>query len=237
MRSELHHRLPERRSHIRGPHDRGTRRGEGFPVTIEAGNGSASLARKPGRIVSLSPTATESLFAIGAGPQVVAVDDQSDYPAEAPKTDMSGFKPNVEAIIARKPDLVVLANDLDSIVAELGKLGIPVLLEPAATKLDEAYDQIADLGAATGNKAKADEVAADMKKQIGASSRPPRRRTTSSTYYHELDDTPYAATSEHLHRPDLRPVRPDQHRRQGPRTRPAATPSCRPSSSPRPTPT
>ena len=144
--------------------------------------------------MSLSPTATESLFAIGAGPQVVAVDDQSDYPAEAPKSDMSGFKPNVEAIIARKPDLIVLANDLDNVVAELSKIGIPVLLEPAATKLDEAYDQIADLGAATGNKAKADEVAAGMKKQMEelAATAP---KDAELTYYHELDVTPYAATS------------------------------------------
>jgi iron complex transport system substrate-binding protein len=79
-------------------------------------------------------------------------------------------------------------------VAELSKIGIPVLLEPAATKLDEAYDQIADLGAATGNKAKADEVAAGMKKQMEelAATAP---KDTGLTYYHELDVTPYAATS------------------------------------------
>ena len=52
----------------------------------------------PRRSSSLSPTATEMLFAIGAGPQVIAVDDQSNYPADAPKTDLSGFKPNAEAI-------------------------------------------------------------------------------------------------------------------------------------------
>jgi iron complex transport system substrate-binding protein len=166
----------------------------GFPVTVEAGNGSIVLARRPERIVSLSPTATESLFAVGAGPQVVAVDDQSDYPSEAPKSDLSGFKPNVEAIIARKPDLIVVANDIDGIVAELGKVGVPVLLEPAATKLDEAYDQIADRGTATGNKAKADEVVADMKKQLEelAATAP---KDSKLTYYHELDVTPYAATS------------------------------------------
>ena len=62
----------------------------------------------PHRIVSLSPTATESLFAIGAGPQVVAVDDQSDYPKSAPHTNLSGYTPNVEAISAYKPDLVVI---------------------------------------------------------------------------------------------------------------------------------
>ncbi|WP_326821151.1 ABC transporter substrate-binding protein [Streptosporangium sp. NBC_01756] len=166
----------------------------GFPVTVEAGNGSVAFAKRPERIISLSPTATESLFAIGAGPLVVAVDDQSNYPAEAPKSDLSGFKPNAEAIIAQKPDLVVLANDSDNIVAKLTKINVPVLLEPSATKLDEAYDQITDLGAATGNKAKADEVVAGMRKQIDvlAAAAPKDKKLT---YYHELDITPYAATS------------------------------------------
>ncbi|WP_406317307.1 ABC transporter substrate-binding protein [Streptosporangium sp. NBC_01639] len=166
----------------------------GFPVTVEAGNGSVAFAKRPERIISLSPTATESLFAIGAGPLVVAVDDQSNYPAEAPKSDLSGFKPNAEAIIAQKPDLVVLANDSDNIVAKLTKINVPVLLEPSATKLDEAYDQITDLGAATGNKAKADEVVAGMRKQIDAlAAAAPKDKKL--TYYHELDITPYAATS------------------------------------------
>ena len=48
-------------------------------------------AAAPHRIISLSPTATETLFAIGAGKQVIAVDDQSDYPKSAPKTKLSGF--------------------------------------------------------------------------------------------------------------------------------------------------
>ncbi|MEU0480070.1 ABC transporter substrate-binding protein [Streptosporangium sp. NPDC006013] len=166
----------------------------GFPVTVEAGNGSVTIESRPERIVSLSPAATESLFAIGAGSQVVAVDDQSNHPAEAPKSELSGFKPNVEAIIAQKPDLVVLSDDIDGIVAALGKVGVPVLLEPAATKLDETYDQITDLGAATGNGERATELAAQMKKQIDelAAAAP---KDTKLTYYHELDVTPYAATS------------------------------------------
>ncbi|WP_248959559.1 ABC transporter substrate-binding protein [Sphaerisporangium perillae] len=166
----------------------------GFPVTVQAGNGPVTIAGKPTQIVSLSPSSTESLFAIGAGPQVIAVDDQSTYPAEAPKTDLSGFKPNAEAIIAKKPDLVVLANDTGGIVAALTKVGIPVLLEPAATKLEESYDEIADLGAATGNKAKADEVAAGMKAQIEqlAAAAPKDKKLS---YFHELDSTPYSVTS------------------------------------------
>ncbi|WP_157244314.1 ABC transporter substrate-binding protein [Nonomuraea typhae] len=166
----------------------------GFPVTVQAGNGAVTLEKKPERIISLSPTSTETLFAIGAGPQVVAVDDQSTYPAEAPKSDLSGFKPNVEAIVAKKPDLVILANDQDKIVAELGKLNVPVLLEPAPVKIDEAYDEIADLGAATGNKDKADQVVTGMKAELDKlSANAPKAKKL--TYYHELDTTPYAATS------------------------------------------
>ena len=76
---------------------------EKFPVTVEADNGSVTIEETPEAIVSLSATATESLFAIGAGDQVLAVDDQSNYPAEAPVTDLSGFEPNVEAIAGYEP--------------------------------------------------------------------------------------------------------------------------------------
>ena len=62
-----------------------------FPVTVVASNGKVTVTKRPTRIVSLSPTATESLFAIGAGSQVVAVDDQSDYPKTAPRTALSGL--------------------------------------------------------------------------------------------------------------------------------------------------
>ncbi|WP_327583418.1 ABC transporter substrate-binding protein [Nonomuraea sp. NBC_00507] len=166
-----------------------------FPVTIEAGNGKVTLTKKPERIISLSATHTETLFAIGAGPQVVAADDQSNHPPEAPKTDLSGLKPNVEAIVAHKPDLVIVSDDLDKVVAELGKLNVPVLLQPAATKIDEAYEEITELGAATGNKAKADEVVSGMKAAMEklAAEAPKDKKLT---YYHELDQTPYAATSQ-----------------------------------------
>lgn len=164
-----------------------------FPVTVQAANGAVTIAARPQRVVSLSPTATESLFAIGAGPQVVAVDDQSNFPPEAPKTALSGFKPNVEAITAENPDLVIVSNDLEGVVAGLGKVGVPVLVLTAATKLDDAYAEIENLGTATGNRAKADEVVAGMKQQLAdLAAKAPQAKLT---YYHELDVTPYAATS------------------------------------------
>ncbi|MDF5755711.1 ABC transporter substrate-binding protein [Spongiactinospora sp. TRM90649] len=177
------------------PSTSGASAGTGFPVTVEAGNGSVTIAVRPQRIVSLAPTATESLFAIGAGAQVIAVDDQSNHPADAPKSALSGFKPNAEAIIAQKPDLVVLANDIGGIVGTLQKVKIPVLLEPAATKLEESYDQITDLGAATGNAPEAEKVVGEMKEKIDklVADAPKDHKLT---YYHELDVTPYSATSD-----------------------------------------
>src|SRR5437879_5439940 len=70
-----------------------------FPVTItQPGGAVVTIEHQPHRIVSLSPSATEMLFAISAGTQVIAVDDQSNYPSNAPMTKLSGFQPNIEAI-------------------------------------------------------------------------------------------------------------------------------------------
>ena len=76
--------------------------------------GTASATRStapkvPHRIVSLSPSSTDDLFAIGAGKQVVAVDSLSTYPKQAPTTKLSAFQPNVEAIETNKPDLDVVS--------------------------------------------------------------------------------------------------------------------------------
>jgi iron complex transport system substrate-binding protein len=147
------------------------------------------------RIVSMSPTATEMLFAIGAGPQVVAVDSNSNYPKEAPKTDLSAYQPNLEAIAGYKPDLVVYSDDPGELGAGLAKLGIPAMKEPAAKGLDDTYAQLDQLGRATGHPAEAAKVTATMKAEIAkivAAGRPERPLT----YYHELDKNLYSATSK-----------------------------------------
>jgi iron complex transport system substrate-binding protein len=166
-----------------------------FPVTVNADNGSVTLAEEPDAIVSLSATATESLFAIGAGDQVIAVDDQSDFPADAPKTNLSGFEPNVEAIAGYEPDLVVAAYDPGGLVDGLEKLDIPVLLQDAAPDLDAAYEQIETLGAATGNVEGAATVVDSMQAEIGelVSS---ASGAEGATVYHELGPDFYSATSD-----------------------------------------
>ena len=148
------------------------------------------------RIVSLSPTATEDLFAIGAGKQVVAVDNQSNYPANAPKTKLSGYTPNAEAIAAYKPDLVVLSYNTSNIEEALGKLHIAVLEQGAASNLAQAYSQLTQLGRVTGHAAGATSVVARMKAQIGAIVKAVPRPKPALTVYHEIDDNFYSATSK-----------------------------------------
>lgn len=167
-----------------------------FPVTVTASNGEVEVERCPERIVSLSPTGTEMLFAVGAGEQVVAVDDQSNFPAEAPMTDLSGFTPNVEAIAERDPDLVVMANDTEGAVDGLEALGIPVLLHEAAATFDDTYEQITQLGRATGHAEEAREVNAGIKSGIDDLVASIPELDEPPTYYHELDDTFFTVTSK-----------------------------------------
>jgi iron complex transport system substrate-binding protein len=168
----------------------------GFPTTIRQGGGVVTIPERPTRIVSLSPTATEMLFAIGAGDQVVAVDDQSNYPPQAPTTKLSGFEPNVEAIAAYEPDLVVASDGGGGLAAGMRRLGIPILVEPAAGSLADTYDQIGGLGRATGHTPQADALAARMKKEIATIVAATPRPAEPLGVYHELDDTFYSATSD-----------------------------------------
>ena len=166
-----------------------------FPITIENNGTSVVIPEQPDAIISLSPTATEILFAIDAGDQVIAVDDQSNYPAEAPISDLSGFTPNLESIVALSPDLVVVSFDVDGIVAALTAAEIPVLVQYAAATLDDTYLQIAELGTATGQSAKAEELTSQMKSDIDAAIAQVPTEAAGLTYFHELDNTLYTVTS------------------------------------------
>ncbi len=170
--------------------------GSSFPVTVTASNGSVTIKARPVRIVSLAPTATEDLYAVGAGPQVVAVDQNSDYPTTAPATKLSGLTPNLEAIARYRPDLVISYQNANGLVAGLGKLGIPVLIEPAAATLADAYAQIGQIGQATGHLTQARRVVTAMKAQIAGYVRQAGSSHPGLTYYWELTANPfYSVTS------------------------------------------
>ena len=165
-----------------------------FPVTVHAANGVVHITARPDAIVSMSPTATEMLYAIGAGSQVKAVDKDSDYPRQAPHTSLDAFQPNVEAVVAYHPDLVVVSDESGSLPKQLSTLGVPVLELPAATTLADAYAQYGQLGAVTGHKAQAAAEVTHIKTQIAqiVHSAP---KANGATYYYELDPTYFSVTS------------------------------------------
>ena len=165
-----------------------------FPVTVKADNGKVRLDAQPERIVSLSPTATEMLFAVGAGDQVEAVDDQSDYPAGVPTTDLSGFEPNPEAIAGYDPDLVVATDD--AVADALNRVDVPVIVFDAPARLKGAYVQIRQLGKATGHSEEATEVVTEMKDEITSLLDQVPDRDAPPTAYWELDDQYFSVTSK-----------------------------------------
>jgi iron complex transport system substrate-binding protein len=166
-----------------------------FPVTVETAIGPLTIPARPEAIISLAPALTEMLAAVGALEQVVAVDDQSNYPLDVPVTDLSGFTPNIEAIASYQPDLVVISNDIDNMVASLQSLDIPVLLLPAAVSLQDVYSEIEVVGVATGHATEAEQLASQMREDIEGlvdSYVPPAEGVT---YYHELGPDLYSVTS------------------------------------------
>jgi iron complex transport system substrate-binding protein len=158
-------------------------------ATVAAGG---TTVKYPHRIISLSPTATEDLFAIGAGKQVIAVDNQSDYPKSAPKTSLSGFTPNVEAVVAYHPDLVVISYSPKDFAGALAKAHIRVLLQPFAVTFKDAYAQIVQLGKVTGHVKEATALVGRMKSRIAklVASAPKKALTV----YDELTPDYYSAT-------------------------------------------
>ena len=147
------------------------------------------------RIVSISTVATEMLFAIDAGHRVVAVDSMSNYPAEAPTTDLSGYQPNVEAILGFAPDLVVLSYDPGDVVAGLEAAGVASLLQGASMTIADTYIQILALGKITAHAAEAAALVDAMQAEMSDLAASVTERDEPLSYYHELDDTLYTVTS------------------------------------------
>jgi len=168
---------------------------------------SASAATKPSCVVSLSPTATETLYAIGAGPEVQAVDTDSNYPTTGlPKKRVNGLNPSVEAIIgicktssthpSTKPDLVIISYDANDVKEKLTALGVKVVEQDAPSNVAGALSQIEQLGTLTGHVKSADKLAASIKQTIHADiASVPKHPGKSLTAYYELSTDFYSLTS------------------------------------------
>lgn len=156
---------------------------------------TSAVEQEAQRIVSLSPTHTEILYAIGAGDQVVAVDSMSNFPADAAITDLSSYEPNVEAIAAFDPDLVVIGDDFTGLADQLAAIGVESWVSSAPVSLDEAYAQIVDLGSAVGRSEAASELADSMKADIEEIIAGAAQLPEGTSYFLELDDTLFSVTS------------------------------------------
>ncbi|MCL5947336.1 MAG: helical backbone metal receptor, partial [Chloroflexi bacterium] len=136
-----------------------------FPITVKDDAGVAvTIAKRPARIVSLSPSATEIIYAVGAGPDLVAGTQYDNYPPQAKKTAViKGLQPTLEAIVAYNPDLVI-ADSVNSLstVDHLRSLKIPVLFLNAHT-LTDVYHDITVVGEAVGDSPQALAVVQHMR--------------------------------------------------------------------------
>ena len=170
-----------------------------YPLALTTASGaSLTIEARPEKIISLSPTHTEMLFAIGAGSQVIAVDEYSYYPPEAPVTDLSGFTPNVEAVVGYQPDLVVVSYTPADLAEGMEAVGVGMLEFSAAEDISDVYDQILLLGEATDNTTGAAELVGSMKSRFAELLERIERidPDLEATYYHELDSTFYSVTSD-----------------------------------------
>ena len=145
----------------------------------------------PKRIISLSPSITEILFEIGSGNQVIAVDNLSNYPNEAPITDISAYDPNVEAISLLNPDLVILSYNIKNLKAALKKIGIETIYLPAPLNFEDILDQIDYLGLQTGNEDKAKKLISKMKNRMKTLQKL-RENEKATKIYHEIDQNYYS---------------------------------------------
>jgi iron complex transport system substrate-binding protein len=128
-------------------------------TVAEASSDTAVPEVSMNKIVSLSATATEMIYAIGAEDQLVAVDNYSNYPAEAAATEtkIDALQPSAEAIAALDATVVLLTYDPGNLQTQLEALGITVWIGAAATSLDDSYKQITELGELTGKTAQAED--------------------------------------------------------------------------------
>lgn len=131
-----------------------------------------TLDGAPERIVSLAPSVTEILFAVGAGPQVVGVTKYCTYPPEADALpEIGGFSTksiSLEAIVGLQPDLVVAGTaSQQPIVEQLEQLGLPVVVL-APQSIEEVYANIAQAGYLTGHAEQGAAVVDQMRGRIEA---------------------------------------------------------------------
>lgn len=142
-----------------------------YPRTLtDASKQQLTLAAQPQRIVSMSPGATETLFAIGAGPRVIAVDQFSDFPLDSTRslTRVDYSRPSPEQVIALRPDLVLMSGRQRDQVQRFRDLGVPVLYIGEPPTLDAVFEHMLLVANATGDDERAAAVVGALRARVEA---------------------------------------------------------------------
>lgn len=145
-----------------------------YPVTVtdDAGN-EITLEEKPEKIVSLLPSTTEILFALGLQDEIAGVSDYDNYPKEAAQKEKVGAQDmNAEKIIALQPDLAFLqeyhAQNHGEIIKQFEAAGIKVFIVGSQTSFDQVYTAIRTIGKATNTLDEADRIIKDMEEKVAS---------------------------------------------------------------------
>ncbi|HET9058864.1 MAG TPA: ABC transporter substrate-binding protein [Acidimicrobiales bacterium] len=167
-----------------------------YATTASLRTAAASKAATPERILSLSASATQMLYTVGAGRQVVGVDKYSMWPADAPRTKFTGYETDAEDYLKLHPDFVVFGSANPKLEGQLRALGIRTLVQGPATTIAGIYAQMEYLGAITGHAQQAAHAVAAMRRAITQEVAAAKNAGKGKSYYIELDPTYYSATSQ-----------------------------------------
>lgn len=175
------------------------------PLTFTDGlKRTVKLSKPAQRIVSLAPSTTEMLFAVGAGKQVVGRDKYSDYPSETKSITalVDTFpKVNLESVVALKPDLVIAASIINQEqIKAMEDNGLTVFLVGNPKTFDDLYQTLVTVGQLTGHEAEAKKLSDGLKERVKAVNDKVKSVTKKPKVYYELDATdplkPYTAGSD-----------------------------------------
>jgi iron complex transport system substrate-binding protein len=157
-----------------------------FPATItDFQNRSVTVTKRPDRIVSIGPSITEFVFALGAGARVVGTDDFSDEPAAAKGLEkVGGIKVNFEKVVSLRPDIVLIVKFSDGTIEKLASAGLLVMVVDPQTAGDVARTATL-LGRAVGAEGEA--LARDIQKKVDDVRAKTAAATTKPRVYHEID--------------------------------------------------
>lgn len=174
---------------------------QAYPLKTKDANGKMiEIKQQPKRVVSLLPSNTEILYALGVEDKIVGVSDNDNYPKEvSEKEKIGGIEFNLEKIISLQPDLVLSHGSVSESVAaglqQLKDVGITVVTIPEAENFEETYDVITQVGVIMNKSEQAENIVAEMKNQVAEIQEKVSKVEKQRSVYLEISDEPEIYTA------------------------------------------